>query len=396
MARKVLSLFGARAEVIKLAPVIRELESRVERFETINVVSGQHTDLLYSLAHRLGVRIDHDLRVMTSDQTAADVCSRLLTALEPLLAAERPDLVLVQGDATTAMAGALAAFHRQVPAGHVEAGLRSGSATSPCPEEINRRLITQLATYHFAATWRNRDTLLAEGVARERVFLTGNSVVDSLRAVLACGAGVPAVGALLEATAEQRRLVLTTHRRESFGAGMVATLRAVRRFVERRADVALIFPVDPIPAVAAAAWTALPEHPRMHLVPRLDYHEFVALLAHAWLIVTDSGAIQEEAPTLGKPVLVLRDRTERPEAVECGAARLVGRRPEGLELMLEEAYRDTGWGGRLQAIDNPFGRGDSAVRIVEAIAGVLGIPGGAASARALAPEAVAAPPRSSA
>lgn len=366
---KVLTLFGTRPEVIKLAPVIEQLEKRPEVFQTVNVTSAQHTDLLYPFVRLFGIRVDHDLQIMEPHQTPNHVCARVLDRLDVLLAEDRPDLILVQGDTTTAMAGALAGFHRRIPVGHVEAGLRSGNAYSPYPEEMNRRLITRLATYHFAATARNRATLLSEGVPEDTVFVTGNPVVDSLHAILHRAEVSPVVARLLEATGGLKRIVLTTHRRESFGHVMAGNLRVLRSFVERRPDVALLFPVHPNPDVVGPATAILSGQPRIHLVPPLGYEDFIVLLSRAWLLVSDSGGVQEEAPTLGKPVLVLRENTERPEAIEAGVARLVGSDPARLALMLEEAYQDGSWVRGVGA--NPFGQGDSGKRIAQIIARLL-------------------------
>jgi UDP-N-acetylglucosamine 2-epimerase (non-hydrolysing) len=371
---KVLTLLGTRPEAIKLAPVIHALETQDAVVQTINIASGQHSDLLYPFIKLFGIRIDHDLAVMESNQTPNQVCSRVLTTLDPILLNERPDLVLVQGDTTTALAGAVAGFHRRIPVAHVEAGLRSGNIESPFPEEMNRVLITRLATYHFAATRRNLKTLLAEGVPPRRIFVTGNPVVDSLRAILDRAVASLAVTALIDATRGLKRIVLTTHRRESFGGLMVENLRVLRRFVEAHPDVALLFPVHPNPSVLAAATGLLSGHPRIHLTPPLGYEDFILLLSHAWLVVSDSGGVQEEVPTLRKPLLILRENTERPEVIEAGVARLVGGRPGRLAAMLEETYRDGhSIGGPIVGpAKNPFGRGDSGRRIARIIADVLG------------------------
>ncbi|HKB36125.1 MAG TPA: UDP-N-acetylglucosamine 2-epimerase (non-hydrolyzing), partial [Gemmataceae bacterium] len=289
---------------------------------------------------------------------------RVLVALEPVLVAEKPDLVLVQGDTTTALGGALAAFHQRIPVGHVEAGLRSGDPLSPYPEEMNRRLITQLATFHFAATPRNRDTLLGEGVSADTVFLTGNPVVDALQTMLAHNTVSTALRELLQATEGFRRLTLTTHRRESFGPVLTANLVALRDFVTAHEDIVLIFPVHLNPQVRGPAADVLGGLPRVHLLPPLDYCDFIGLLARSWLIVSDSGGVQEEAPSLGVPLLILRKNTERLEAIECGGARLAGDDPAHLRALLEEAYRAPG-GGHNGV--NPFGQGDSGKRIAAAV-----------------------------
>lgn len=365
--KKILTLFGTRPEIIKLAPVIQQLENRRDAFQTFNVTSSQHTDLLYPFVQLFGIRIDRDLKIMKPNQTPNQICSAVLAALDPILEQERPDFILVQGDTTTAMAGALAGFHRRIPVGHVEAGLRSGNSYSPYPEEMNRRLVTRLATYHFAATPHNRDILLSEGVAKESIFVTGNPVVDSLKAMMKHSAKTPILEELLGATQGLRRLVLTTHRRESFGQLMAENLRVIRRFIERHEDIALIFPVHPNPAVSGLAFASLSGHPRLHLVQPLNYREFIVLLSHAWLIVSDSGGVQEEAPTLGKPLLILRENTERPEAVDSAVARLVGGSPRRLAAMLEEASQEGSWANGIGKIENPFGQGDSGKRIVEIV-----------------------------
>ena len=365
--KRVLGLFGTRPEVIKLAPVLAELEARRDRFATVHVASSQHTDLLHPFARHFGLRIDHDLRVMEAGQTPGQVAARVLTALPGVLERERPDLVLVQGDTTTAMAGALAAFYAGVTVGHVEAGLRTDDPTSPFPEEMNRRLITRVARLHFAATAHNRDTLLAEGVPPDAIALTGNPVVDALQRTLSGHEPSPALTAQLAAVRAPRLVVLTTHRRESFGAVLRGNLQVLREFVERHADVELAFPVHPNPEVRAPTEAVLAGAPRVHLLDPLGYPDFLHLLSRAWLIVSDSGGIQEEAPTLGKALLVLRANTERPEALEAGVARLVGGAPERLAALLEETHADDAWVRRVAQIDNPFGQGDAAIRIADAI-----------------------------
>mgnify|MGYP001814095563 CR=1 FL=1 len=370
---KILTLFGTRPEVIKLAPVIKSLESAPDVFETVNVASAQHTDLLYPFCESLGVRIDHDLQVMRHDQSPHDVCARVLTSLESLLKDLNPDLITVQGDTTTTLAGALAGFYSRIPVGHVEAGLRSGNPFSPFPEEMNRRVVSQLASYHFAATEHNRRTLLSEGVPDEAVFVTGNPVVDALKSMLQQPRSSLAVDTTLAATEGSRRIVLTTHRRESLGTVMRQNLEVLKDFVESVDDVSLIFPVHPNPSVVESARQVLADHPRIQLIEPLGYEDFIHLLAASWLIVSDSGGVQEEAPTLGKPVLILRENTERPEAVEAGVAKLVGGRPETLAAMLDNIQRDPSWIESVKEIENPFGRGDSGQRIASIVAGVFGL-----------------------
>ncbi len=362
----ILTAFGTRPEVVKLAPVIRQLDLYPDDFRSVVVSSGQHSDLIASFIRLFGIRIDCDLAVMRAGQSLNLLASRVLAEFEPVLVSEQPDLVLVQGDTTTAVAAAWAAFHRGIPVGHVEAGLRTDNPLTPFPEEMNRRLISRLARYHFAATARNRNALLDEGVPAESIFLTGNPVVDALQYMGTVASASQRVEELLERTRGMRRIALTTHRRESFGPTLVENLRVLREFVEAHADVALIFPVHPNPVVREAA-RRLENHSRILLTDPLDYADFVALLSASWLIVSDSGGVQEEAPTLGKRLIVLRETTERPEAVEAGVAQLAGT-PELLGQALEDADRHP---HLERPIENPFGRGDAGQRIVQALRRVM-------------------------
>jgi UDP-N-acetylglucosamine 2-epimerase (non-hydrolysing) len=369
--RTVLTLFGTRPETIKLAPVIRGLETTTV-VRTRNVSSGQHIELSAPFVQLFGVRIDRQLNVMKPGQSLNHLASSLVTAIDDVLAEERPDLVLVQGDTTTAMAGALAAFHRRIPVGHVEAGLRSGDLWSPWPEEVNRRMISSLARHHFAATERNRATLLREGIRPDWIHVTGNPVVDAVQEILSTTRPSDDIQRLVHDTEGARRIVLTTHRRESFGERIRANLRVLRRFADEHADVTIFFPVHPNPEVRAAVDDALDGvHERIRLLRPCGYADFIHLLSRAWLIVSDSGGIQEEAPTLKKPVLVLRDNTERPEVVEAGIARLTGGCPHRLQELLEETYVSGVWTAALESVGNPFGTGDAGRRIAALVGAVL-------------------------
>lgn len=361
-AKTILTVFGTRPEVIKLAPVIKQLEKKGTALNTFNVSSSQHVDLLAPFVKLFKIRIDHDLGVMTPDQTPDQVCARVLLNLSPLLDRVKPDMVVVQGDTTTAMATALAAFHRKIPVAHVEAGLRSGDDFSPYPEEMNRKLITRLASYHFAATARNRDALLAEGVAPEAIFVTGNPVVDALGSIKDSSSS-PTLRSLLNATSGYRRIVLTTHRRESLGSRMIANLQAISSFVRSHSDVVLIFPVHPNPQVVLAASQVFHSQSRVQLVSPLGYSDFIHLVSKSWLVVSDSGGVQEEAPSLGKPLLIIRENTERPEVLEAGVARLVRGGPLPLQQMLEETYRQGSWAEKIRQVPNPFGQGDAGKKI---------------------------------
>lgn len=368
---KVLILFGTRPEVIKLAPVIGSLEQSSEGLVTINVNSAQHVDLLTPFIEYFNLRIDYNLDIMASRQTPAQVCARVLQQFDPVLSREAPDLVIVQGDTTTAMAGALTAFHRQIPIGHVEAGLRSGSPTNPFPEEMNRRLITRLSDLHFAATSHNVRTLIAEGVSKDRIVLAGNPVIDALKSVLARPKPSPSIKRMIDQFDGKRIMVVTTHRRESFGARLIDNLKVLGEFVETHEDIVLVFPVHPNPEVKKTAHTILGCIERTRLIDPLNYFDFIYLLSKAWLIVSDSGGIQEESPTLGVPLLVIRENTERPEAMETGVARLVGASTLRLRSLLEDTYRSNNWAEKIQQARNPYGKGDSGKKIASAIVDFL-------------------------
>lgn len=362
---KVLVLFGTRPEAIKLAPVIHELRKKF--FQTIVVSSSQHKQLLQPFLDSLEVEVDFDLGVMRKNQSPNEVCSRVMAKLDRILDSEQPDLILVQGDTTTTLAGAIAGFNRRIPVGHVEAGLRSGNPMSPFPEEMNRRLVSQIASFHFAATEKNRRNLLAEDVPSERLFVTGNPVVDSLKHMLKNLKVTPEIAQLIKKTEGKKRLLLTTHRRESFGPAMTANMKVIRDFVDKRKNLCLIFPVHPNPNVKTIAREILGGHDRIHLLGPLDYSDFLAIMKSAWLIVSDSGGVQEEAPSLGKPLLVLRENTERPEAIRAGVSKLVGNSPGSLKQFLEENYSVETWIKSVREVANPFGDGRSAARIVKII-----------------------------
>ena len=363
-------LFGTRPEAIKLAPVIHELKKKF--FQTIVVSSSQHKQLLKPFLKMLDIETDFDLGIMKKNQTPNEICSRVLAKLDKILEMEKPDLILVQGDTTTTLAGALAGFNRKIRVGHVEAGLRSGNLLSPFPEEMNRRLVSQIASFHFAATEPNRRNLLAENVPNEKIFVTGNTVVDSLKQIVKNLEPSAKISQLIEQTEGKKRILLTTHRRESFGETMSGNLKVLRDFVEKKKDVCLIFPVHPNPNVKETTKEILSESERIYLLDPLDYVDFITLMKNSWLIVSDSGGVQEEAPSLGKPLFVLRENTERPEAIRSGVAKLVGGNPRTLKLMLEENYSIETWIKSVKEIENPFGDGRSAARIVKILEDKLG------------------------
>ncbi len=361
---KVLVLFGTRPEAIKLAPVIREL-TKNPKFETVVVSSSQHTDLLKPFLEIFELSVDYDLHVMTENQTPNQVCAKILDSLDQILVNEDPDVILVQGDTTTAFTGAFAAFNRKIRVGHVEAGLRSGNPLSPFPEEMNRRLVSQVADLHFAATNSNKSNLLRESVDTGKIAVVGNTVVDALHHILENSKPGFAMQELLDKTAGMKRLLLTTHRRESFGETMSENLKVLRNFVAENDDVALFFPVHPNPNVRDITNKILSASERVFLLEPLDYADFISLMKESWLIVSDSGGVQEEAPSLGKPLLILRENTERPEAIESGVAKLVGGDARELRKLLDENYLDPTWVDSVKKVANPFGNGTSARQIVQ-------------------------------
>ena len=362
----VLTAFGTRPETIKLGPVLAELETRADVFRTINVNTGQHADLLAPFLKLFDTRIDHDLQVMRPGQPLNALFARILTEIDPLLESYRPDVVLVQGDTTTAAAVALAAFQRRIPVGHIEAGLRTDDAQSPFPEEMNRRMISRVARWHFAGTKNHVRTLRREGVPREAIFRTGNPVVDALNGIGQSPCS-PALQELLNRTAHLKRIAFTSHRRENFANILENNLRVVRRFVERHADTAVIFPMHPNPVVREKAYSCLGGIERIHLIEPLDYVDFIRLLSESWLIASDSGGIQEEAPSLGKHLLILRESTERQEVLETGLAQLAAT-PEQFEAMLKAHY----WSHEVALpVVNPFGDGRASRRIANILQRVL-------------------------
>ena len=356
-------VFGTRPEAIKMAPVIRALKAE-DRLDTVVISTGQHKQMLAQILDRFRIGVDHEMELMEPDQSLYRLSSKTLAAFEAVLAATRPSLLLVQGDTTTAFLGALGAFYGKIPVGHVEAGLRTHNKYFPFPEEINRRLITALADLNFCPTQGNKDNLLREGIPESTLHITGNTGIDTL--LLSAGSDHPFP--LPHLNLEGKRLILVTaHRRESFGEPMLEVFRAIRELSLTYGDAEVVYPVHLNPNVQEPAREILGGLPNVHLTAPLDYFDFVQVMKRAHLILTDSGGVQEEAPTLGVPVLVLRNETERPEAVEAGTVRLAGTRREDIirqaRLILDnEAERD-----KLRSAANPYGDGKASPRIVRAI-----------------------------
>jgi UDP-N-acetylglucosamine 2-epimerase (non-hydrolysing) len=369
---RLLAVFGTRPEAIKMAPVLRRLAATPGLIPLV-CVTGQHRQMLDQVLELFAIRPDYDLDLMRAGQGLTYVTTAVLERLAGVLDQARPDRILVQGDTTTTFAAALAAFYAKIPVGHVEAGLRTGNVHSPWPEEMNRRLTTALADLHFPPTAAARANLLAEGIDPARIVVTGNTVIDALLEAVAILDADPArriaIQAALPRLDPARRLILVTgHRRENFSGGLERVARGLRQLAER-GDVEVVYPVHLNPNVQQAANSVLGGHPAIHLIAPLDYLPFVQLMRQSYLIVTDSGGVQEEAPSLGKPVLVTRDTTERPEAVEAGTVRLVGTDTGSLVEQASRLLDDPAAYAAMSFAHNPYGDGCAAARIVEVLAG---------------------------
>lgn len=369
---KILSVFGTRPEAIKMAPLVLALAAD-SRFDSRVCVTGQHREMLDQVTALFGIAPHHDLDVMQAGQDLYGVTSAILTGLKPVLAQERPDMVLVHGDTATTLATTLAAYYAQVPVGHVEAGLRTGNLYAPWPEEGNRRVTGALATLHFAPTLTSRAALLREGVDDATITVTGNTVVDALLQVTARITGDPA---LSQGFARQfgflqpdrRMLLVTGHRRESFGGGFERICTALGQVAARFREVDIVYPMHMNPNVREPVTRLLGAHPNIHLIEPQDYLPFVWLMNRADPIITDSGGIQEEAPSLGKPVLVMRDTTERPEAVEAGTVRLVGTDIGQITDWTTRLLNDRAAYDQMSFAHNPYGDGQACTRILDALA----------------------------
>ena len=368
--RRILTIFGTRPEAIKLFPLVHALEADA-RFDSRVCVSAQHRTMLDQVLEIAGIVPDHDLDLMQPDQSLDALTAALLTGLGKVMDAERPDWVVVQGDTATAMTGAITAYYRKIPVAHVEAGLRSGNIHHPWPEEVNRKVIGTIAALHCAPTETSAAALRGENVDRATIHVTGNTVVDALHWITARIAERPDLVAgladLERRFAGKRIIGVTSHRRENFGEGMEAIAEAIRRLAAR-SDVAMIFPVHLNPNVRAVMNERLGGLANVALIEPLDYPHFARLLDIATLMLTDSGGVQEEAPALGKPVLVMRETTERPEGVEAGTAKLVGTDADRIVAEAEHLLDDPEAYAAMARAHNPFGDGSSAARIVELLA----------------------------
>ncbi|AGY60117.1 non-hydrolyzing UDP-N-acetylglucosamine 2-epimerase [Gloeobacter kilaueensis] len=364
---KVAIVLGTRPEAVKLAPVILRFRA-CPRIETRVILTGQHREMLHQTLAWFDIEADSDLQIMTPRQSLAQITCRALTGLEDVFQQERPELVIVQGDTTTTFAAALAAFYQKIPLGHVEAGLRTGVADDPFPEEMNRRLTSRLSALHFAPTTRALENLRREGI-HERVYLTGNTVIDALQTIAHRQPECPVPGLDWQ---RYRVLLVTVHRRENWGRPLADIAQALVDILEAHADTAVLLPLHKNPTVREPLQQILGSHPRAFLTEPLDYPELVGAMQRATLVLTDSGGLQEEAPALAKPVLVLRETTERPEAIEAGVALQVGTDRRAIVQATGALLTDTELYKKMAQAVNPFGDGRASGRILEAILAYLG------------------------
>lgn len=358
--QKIMIVFGTRPEAIKMCPLVNELKRR-GKAKVIVCVTGQHRQMLDQVLEAFGVVPDIDLSIMKEQQTLFDVTQSILTSLQQVLAEEKPDLVLVHGDTTTTFSAALCSFYLQIPVGHVEAGLRTYNIDSPYPEEFNRQAVSIISRYNFAPTGLAKENLLREGKKPETIFVTGNTVIDALKTTVRRDYTHPE----LEWAADSRLILLTAHRRENLGEPMHQMFRAIRRIVDEHQDLKVVYPIHMNPVVRKAANDVFSGDERFHIIEPLDVIDFHNFMARSYLILTDSGGIQEEAPSLGKPVLVMRDTTERPEGLKAGTLRLVGTQEETIYREFKRLISDREAYLAMSRAVNPYGDGHACERIAD-------------------------------
>lgn len=379
--KKILLVFGTRPEAIKMAPLVKKLQEMPEQFQTIVCVTGQHREMLDQVLRLFDITPDYDLNIMKPNQDLYDITSRILLGMRDVLKEVQPDIVLVHGDTTTSMAAALAAFYQQIPVGHVEAGLRTGNIYSPWPEEMNRLITGRITTHHFSPTPLAKENLLKENVNEKQIIITGNTVIDALQMVvskisedaelaLEVGDRISQMGYdTKQLNGEKRMVLITGHRRENFGEGFLNICHAIKNLSAKYPDVDFVYPMHLNPNVRKPVLEILGDKAEnVFLIEPLDYLPFVYMMLHSTLILTDSGGVQEEAPGLGKPVLVMRDTTERPEAVEAGTVLLVGTNREKIEQSVSMLLDDTDTYRRMSEAVNPYGDGKACVRIIDYLA----------------------------
>ncbi|ADJ79324.1 UDP-N-acetylglucosamine 2-epimerase [Ligilactobacillus salivarius CECT 5713] len=367
---KVMTVFGTRPEAIKMAPLVLELQKQSQRFEVITTVSAQHREMLDQVLDIFHIKPDYDLNIMHARQTLTDITSNVLINLDKILKEAKPDIVLVHGDTTTTFAASVAAFYNQIPIGHVEAGLRTWEKYSPYPEEMNRQMTDAMTDLYFAPTTQSKANLLKENHKEDNIYITGNTAIDALKQTVDKGYHHDILD---KVSPDNKLILLTMHRRENQGGPMRRVFKVIREVVESREDVEVIYPVHLSPAVQEAAKEILGNTERIHLISPLDVVDFHNLAARSYFIMTDSGGVQEEAPSLGKPVLVLRDTTERPEGVEAGTLKLVGTESEKVKQEMEELLDNAAEYQRMSQAKNPYGDGKASERILDAIAYYFGV-----------------------
>lgn len=360
---KVMTIFGTRPEAIKMAPLVLELDKHPEQIESIVTVTAQHRQMLDQVLETFNITPDYDLNIMKDRQTLVDVATAALQGLDKVMKEAQPDIVLVHGDTATTFVGSLAAFYNQVAIGHVEAGLRTGQKYSPYPEEMNRQLTGVMADLHFAPTETSKDNLLRENKPAEAIFVTGNTAIDALKTTVSENYTHP----VLDQMGDSRVILLTAHRRENLGEPMRNMFRAIVRILDEHEDVQVIYPVHMNPAVREVANEILGDNKRVHLIEPLEVFDFHNFAARSFMILTDSGGVQEEAPSLGKPVLVLRDTTERPEGIAAGTLKLAGTDEETIYSLAKELLTDEAAYNAMAKASNPYGDGHASERIVKAL-----------------------------
>ena len=367
---KVMTVFGTRPEAIKMAPLVLELQKQSQRFEAITTVSAQHREMLDQVLDIFHIKPDYDLNIMHARQTLTDITSNVLINLDKILKEAKPDIVLVHGDTTTTFAASVAAFYNQIPIGHVEAGLRTWEKYSPYPEEMNRQMTDAMTDLYFAPTTQSKANLLKENHKEDNIYITGNTAIDALKQTVDKGYHHDILD---KVSPDNKLILLTMHRRENQGGPMRRVFKVIREVVESREDVEVIYPVHLSPAVQEVAKEILGNTERIHLISPLDVVDFHNLAARSYFIMTDSGGVQEEAPSLGKPVLVLRDTTERPEGVEAGTLKLVGTESEKVKQEMEELLDNAAEYQRMSQAKNPYGDGKASERILDAITYYFGV-----------------------
>lgn len=366
MNKKVMAVFGTRPEAIKMCPLVKELKKH-KKLDTVLCVTGQHRQMLDQVLDAFGIVPDYDLSIMKENQTLFDVTTGILDKLKPVLEKENPDVVLVHGDTTTTFAAALACFYLKIPVGHVEAGLRTHNIYSPYPEEFNRRVVSIVSSFNFAPTELTAGNLIGEGCDKSRIFITGNTAIDALKTTVRKDYSHPE----LDWARGKRLIVITAHRRENLGEPMHHMFRAIRRIIDEHDDVCAIYPIHMNPVVRKAASEELGDCDRIHIIDPLEVVDFHNFLARSYMILTDSGGIQEEAPSLGKPVLVMRDTTERPEGIAAGTLKLVGTDEDTIYSAFRELLENKDEYEKMSKASNPYGDGKACERIADILEKML-------------------------